>query len=127
MENNMNLQEIARKAAEARGEVDFFQEPTQASTSDIVSHKNPAEDLEESPAFIIGSAPKKNPEPTENPQQHHPFENDPVIQSAPKPVIPDMSADDMASTAEQAGYSDEEIEKLAPHLPEDKRNEISND
>ena len=127
MENNMNLQEIARKAAEARGEVDFFQEPTQAPTSDIVSHKNPAEDLEESPAFIIGSAPKKNPEPTETPQQHHPFENDPVIQSAPKPVIPDMSADDMASTAEQAGYSDEEIEKLAPHLPEDKRNEISND
>ena len=44
MENNMNLQEIARKAAEARGEVDFFQEPTQAPTSDIVSHKNPAEE-----------------------------------------------------------------------------------
>ena len=126
METNMNLQEIARKAAEARGEVDFFQEPTQTSNPNKETHNNPTEDLEESPAFIIGSAPKKQPDTTMNPQSH-PFENDPIIPSTPKPVIPDMSEDDMASTAEQAGYSNEDIEKLAPHLPEDKRNEISKD
>lgn len=124
MDNNMNLQDIARKAAEAGGDVEFFQEPTYVANEQPVTPKNPAEDLESSPTFIIGSAPKKSPEPTMN-SQHHPFENDPVIQTAPKPVIPDLGDDDMASTATQAGLSDEDIAKLAPHLPDDQRAEMT--
>ena len=114
MDSRYNLKDIARKAAEAGGDVEYFQEPKQAVNNQNTAPNNPAEDFEDSPAVIIGSSPKKTNESVTN------------VDTTPKPVIPDMSDEDYASTTEQANLSSEDIEKLAPHLPEDKRNEISN-
>ena len=113
MDSRYNLKDIARKAAEAGGDVEYFQEPKQASINQDTAPNNPAEDFEDSPAVIIGSAPKKTNESVTN------------VDTTPKPVIPDMSEEDYASTTEQANLSSEDIEKLAPHLPEDKRAELS--
>ena len=106
MDSRYNLKDIARKAAEAGGDVEYFQEPKQTVINQNTAPNNPAEDFEDSPAVIIGSAPKKTNESVTN------------VDTTPKPVIPDMSEEDYASTTEQANLSSEDIEKLAPHLPE---------
>lgn len=126
---NMSLQDLARKAAE-NNEVEYFQESSTPVHS-VSSNNNNESNIDEEPAVIIGSTPKKVEPPTESIQNistennPNPFANMPPETAGPTPIMPDLNDTDMVSTPTQAGMSDEDLAKLAPHLPTEKRNEIA--
>ena len=113
--DSMNLQDLAKKAAEANGEIDHFNTVEVTPKPKNITPTVPEED--DVPAVFIGSA---NPTPTETPNQDttiNPVKVEPVQAPAPKAVVPDMSDIDMGTTPEKAGLDEKQIEELAPHLP----------
>lgn len=99
----MNLEELARKAAESNSIP--VTHNTESSTNENVS---------DAPAVIIGR-PANNP----TTKSDTPAENSVVNEPAPMPIMPELDADDMASTPEEAKLSEEDIKTMAPHMPND--------
>lgn len=142
MNNDASLKDIARMASNnpkpeaakhAEEEVEYFNfSPTNVNQQDqnavSASTIQQRDLLDTEPTFIIGTNINKamtnpNPEPISQPITNHPFANDPATKTAPKPVMPDLSDEDLnISTAKQAGMSEEDLKNLAPHMPDDLRN-----
>lgn len=126
---NMNLSDLAKKAAEANSEIEYFQEPTERTVADTtkVAPSTPVED--DVPSIFIGSNNPMTPPAGESvttntstpmDTQVNPVRVDPV----PKAIMPNL--DDMdVSTPEEAGLSQKDLEDLAPHLPPEERSKMA--
>lgn len=119
---NMNLSDLARKAAEANGaEVEYFQEPVAETTTPDIKHT----EVDDEPVVFVGHKPEvqnNTPNPFENTQNPTP-----EVAHTPTPVIPDLGNDMMATTPEQAGLTQEDIAALTPHLPDEEKTKFAAD
>lgn len=126
-----NLQDLARRAAEANGEIEVMNLQEERPVQPVKPvNTAPIQSLEDDvPTVFIGSqnptsaAPTlttdNTPSTTAVPQNPNATLNNTT--AVPKAVMPDMSGIDMSSTPEQAGMSDKDIADLAPHLPAEER------
>ena len=128
---NMNLSDLAKKAAEANGEIEYFQEPTERTVTDTAkaAPSTPVED--DVPSIFIGSnnpmTPPAGESVTTNTSTPMDTQVNPVrVDPAPKAIVPNL--DDMdVSTPEEAGLSQKDLEDLAPHLPPEERSKMASE
>ena len=123
---NTNLQDLARRAAEANGEIEHF---NTVETAPKTTPMQPEYHEDDVPTVFIGSPnPSIQNEPNEPEFPTAPTGDSVTTNtSTPKPIMPDLSEVDMSINPQQAGMSDKEIAEIAPHLPDELRSKVTTD
>ena len=123
---NTNLQDLARRAAEANGEIEHF---NTVETAPKTTPMQPEYHEDDVPTVFIGSPnPSIQNEPNEPEFPTAPTGDSVTTNtSTPKPIMPDLGEVDMSINPQQAGMSDKEIAEIAPHLPDELRSKITAD
>lgn len=105
---NMNLADLARKAAEANGQPIEEVDHTVSQTTE-----------DDDPVIVVGNTPKHSNE------NANPFTGENPENAGPKPVVLDLDDTDLGSTPESVGMDATDIESLTPHLPPERRTELA--